>query len=100
MYWGEFYTKDTLGANLTRYDHAITVDEPSENSVNINGYTLEKKGNSISGQMGYTPAFPLAIAVTIDGKWKNKNGDYKIEGDFSAVGHSVSYFGSFKMGSY
>lgn len=100
MYWGEFYTVDTAGVSIIKYDNAMTVDQPTENSVNINGSSLEKNGNQINGQMGYTPVFPSANSIIIDAKWKSKNGYYTIEGDFSAVGQTISYFGTFKMGSY
>ena len=100
LYWGEFYTQDTLGNSIVRYDNAIQVEDPTEQSVNINGSSLEKSGNAIKGNMGYTPAFPTAMSVFLDGKWKNKNGNYKIEGSFTAVGQSTPYYGTFKMGSY
>lgn len=100
LYWGEFYTQDSAGAAITKYDHSIQIDEVSESSVSINGAKLEKNGNSIKGPMGYTPAFPASVAITLDGKWKNKNGYYTITGNFSAVGNLVNYFGTFKMGSY
>lgn len=100
LYWAEFYLADSVGVMQTRYDHSITVEQPSETSVYINGAMLQKNGNSISGNMGHTPAFSDVTGLSITAKWKNKGGNYTIEGDFLGAAQSKVYAGTFKMGSY
>lgn len=100
LYWGEFYTTDSTGTNIVRYDHNMHVDRPTETSVTINGATLQKNGNAITGLMGFTPAFPTIPSLTVDAKWKNKGGNYRIEGEFTGFDNLFVFSGNFIMESY
>ena len=88
------------GSKFTRGDSGITVDEPTESSLRINGYVLTKNGNKLTGEIGQTKAFTNVSSLTIDASWKKKGGYYKIEGSFGAIAQPDNFYGTFRMESY
>lgn len=101
LYWAEFYTVDSNGFNVTLYDSGVQVSDPTESSISINGSTVSKKGNHVSGTISQIKAFTLTGAgLVIDGTWKRKGGYYKINGDYTAFTTSGESYGTFRMESY
>ena len=85
LYWAEFYTVDSNNLNVTLYDNSVQVTEPTGSSIEINGSTLAKKGNNISGTIAQIQPFQLTSAgVSVNGTWKRKGGYFRITGDYTA----------------
>eukprot|EP01034_Spumella_vulgaris_P011515 gene11515-14652_t len=85
LYWAEFYTVDGNGFNTTLYDSGVEVTNPTDASITINGSTLSKKGNNVTGSIGQMDPFALtSTGLVINGTWKRKGGYYRITGDYTA----------------
>lgn len=101
LYWAEFYTTDSNGFNVTLYDSGVEVTNPTDASITINGSTLSKKGNNVTGSIAQIDAFALTAAgLVINGTWKRKGGYYRITGDYTAFTTGGENFGTFHMESY
>lgn len=101
-YWATFkYDNPAMTAQSTN----IEITDVGKGSVKINGYSLKKDKKNISGEITYLPG--IGSFITIDGKWKRKNGIYKyvINGTFkqlinqSAGGSTAEVTGVFEMKS-